>query len=116
MTSHVALSKTNGTPLLFKFLAAVCVLDSVGASSTPKRSTATSSAQPPTISGVPSPNAFAGPVRPARQPRSPPSTFTTHPHRHRSLSSPPLTILSPSPSPSPLGHPNPHPHPPGLPS
>ena len=84
MTSHVTLSKTNGTPLLFKFLAAVCVLDSVGASSTPKRSTATSSAQPPTISGVPSPNAFAGPVRPARQPRS-------------------LTLnLHPSPSPSPL--------------
>ena len=84
MTSHVTLSKSNGTPLLFKFLAAVCMLHSVGASSTRQLSTATSSAQPPATSGVPSPNAFAGPVRPARQPRS-------------------LTLnLHPSPSPSPL--------------
>ena len=77
MTSHVTLSKTNGTPLLFKFLAAVCVLDSVGASSTPKRSTATSSAQPPTISGVPSPclrrPRFASHVNRGASP----STFTT---------------------------------------
>ena len=85
MTSHVTLSKPNGT-LLFKFLflATLCVLDSVGASPTRQLSTATSSAQPPTISGVPSPNAFAGPVCPARQPRSLPLN------------------LHPSPSPSPL--------------
>ena len=54
------MTKTNGT-LLFKCLAAFCVLHSVGASSTRQLSTATSSAQRPTISAYPAAAGFAGP-------------------------------------------------------
>ena len=45
------LTKINGTSLL-KFLVTVCVLDSVGASSTRQLSTDASSAQPTTIPGA----------------------------------------------------------------
>ena len=88
------MTKTNGT-LLFKCLAAFCVLHSVGASSTRQLSTATSSAQPPTISGVPSPCLRRPPVSPRTSPEEPrpqPSPLTAHrspltshhrPHPHR---------------------------------
>jgi hypothetical protein len=91
MTSHVTLSKTNGTLLfkfLFKCLAALCVLDSVGASPTRQLSTATSSAQPPTISGVPSPCVFAGPVSPCTSPEELTLNLHPSPSLSRSLSSP----------------------------
>ena len=88
------MTKTNGT-LLFKCLAAFCVLHSVGASSTRQLSTATSSAQPPTISCVPSPCLRRPPVSPRTSPEEPrpqPSPLTAHrspltfhhrPHPHR---------------------------------
>ena len=84
MTSPVTLSKTNGTPLLFKCLAAVCVLHSVGASSTRPLSTATSSAQPPATSGVPSPclrrPRFASHVTREAHPQPSPLTLTLTAH------------------------------------
>ena len=88
-----SLTKTNLKGLL-KFLAAVCVLEGAGASSTRELSTVTSSAQPTNIPGALSPCL----VPPRTSPEA--SPLTTHlstspplplPHLHRSPLTPHLS-------------------------
>ena len=79
-------TKTSGTRL-FKFLATICAMDSVGASSARLLSTDTSSAQPTTIPGVLSP-CLASPRTSPEEPHRSPLTFHPPPH------SPSLTVTA----------------------